>query len=60
MTMVKNGTEIKAGDVLVGYKGGRSYVEEVNDSNTMPGMLVVETEHGFLYLDPDEDFEVAN
>jgi len=60
MALVKSGSKIEPGDVLIGYKGGLSAVEDVYPSNTVPGMLTVETEHGFLYLDPEEDFEVQN
>lgn len=42
-------------DVLVGESGGLSAVYNVEPSNVMMGCLAVETEHGTLYLDADED-----
>lgn len=45
---------------LVGESGGLSAIYEVESSNVMPGMIRVETEHGPLYLDPDEDQTVLN
>lgn len=50
--------ELDSTHVLVGYSGGLSAVYDVEPSNLMPGMMLVETEHGPLYLDPDEDCEV--
>jgi hypothetical protein len=44
--------------VLVGESGGLSAVYDVANSYAMPGLLVVETEHGSLYLDPDLHVEV--
>lgn len=45
-------------DVLVGESGGLSAVYGSEPSNSIPGLLNVETEHGPLYLDPDEEYEV--
>jgi hypothetical protein len=47
--------------VLVGESGGLSAVY-TNDgpSSAMPGLIRIETEHGPLYLDPDEDVEVLD
>lgn len=42
-------------DVLVGESGGLSAVYNVEPSNVMMGCLAVETEHGTLYLDADDD-----
>lgn len=44
--------------VLVGASGGLSAVYEVEESSAMPGLTRVETEHGPLYLDPDEEQDV--
>ena len=56
----KLGSELESGDVLVGDSGGLSLVNEVNSSSSLPGLLAVETEHGFLYLDPDSDFTILD
>jgi hypothetical protein len=52
------GTDIECGHVLIGSMGGQSNVYEVEPSSSIPGLLAVETEHGFLYLDPDCEYEV--
>ena len=57
--MFKLATDLESGDVLVGEAGGKSLIHEVQPSSSIPGLLAVETEHGFLYLDPDEEFEVS-
>lgn len=45
---------LEAGMTLVGGAGGHSKITgEVYSSNTLPGMHVVETEHGTLYLETD-------
>ena len=47
--------------VLVGECGGLSaIVGECKLSSAMPGLFMAETEHGTLYLDPDEAVEVLN
>lgn len=51
-------TELEPGDVLVGSYGGHSSVEDVAPSSARPGLYVVETEHGALYLDPELEVEV--
>lgn len=51
-------TELKAGDVLVGDAGGHCLIFEVARAHVMPGMLRAETEHGPLYLDPEETSRV--
>lgn len=33
---------------------------EVYDSSTMPGLMAVETEHGTLYLDPEEEVLISD
>jgi hypothetical protein len=47
-------------DVLVGESGGLSAVYDSYPSAEMPGCLAVETEHGTLYLDGDEDCTVLH
>lgn len=44
--------------VLVGESGGLSAVYRAGPSFSMPGMMVIETEHGLLYKDPDDEVEV--
>lgn len=51
------GTDLD-GRTLIGDSGGLSLVYEVGASSALPGLLVVETEHGPLYLDPDESYRV--
>lgn len=55
-TKVKFGRELTDEDVLVGESGGTSAVYEVGASSLVPGLLMVETEHGYLFLDPDSEF----
>lgn len=44
------------GDVLVGDAGGRAKITgDIEPSNLVMGCIAVETEHGTLYLDPDEE-----
>jgi len=57
-TLIIGGRELECGHVLIGGMGGQSNVYEVEPSNSLPGLLAVETEHGFLYLDPDGEYEV--
>lgn len=54
----KLGTLLDSGDTLVGESGGLSAIYDVSTSSSIPGLLAVETEHGFLYLDPDEEYTV--
>jgi hypothetical protein len=56
--MIKKNTELSGEDVLVGECEGLSAIFTVAPSSAMPGLLVVETEHGSLYLDPDESSTV--
>lgn len=57
-TILVDGPKLECGHVLVGEMGGLSNIYEVNPSSSIPGLLAVETEHGFLYLDPDGEYEV--
>lgn len=43
---------------LVGESGGLSSIYDVEPSSAMPGLIVVTTEHGPLYVDPDETYPV--
>lgn len=54
----KLGSLLDSGDTLIGESGGHSQIYEVNPSSSLPGLIAVETEHGFLYLDPDEEYVV--
>lgn len=56
-TQVVRNEELTAGDVLVGTQGGRTLVVGGPDAVVM-GALAIETEHGTLYLDPDEESTV--
>lgn len=54
-------TMLNTSHTLVGQCGGlSSVIGDVSMSNVAFGMLMVETEHGTLYLDPDEDVEVLD
>lgn len=44
--------------VLVGESGGLSAVFETEPSHVIEGTLRVETEHGSLYLDPDDEVDI--
>lgn len=52
------GDQLDATMTLVGESGGLSSVHETKPSNLAPGLLVVTTEHGPLYLDPDNCYPV--
>jgi len=54
MSVEKKNRDLDSTDVLVGECEGLSAVFGSYASSAMPGLLVVETEHGSLYLDPDE------
>ncbi len=43
---------------LVGSSGGLSSIYGTNPSAAMPGLVLVSTEHGALYLDPDIAYPV--
>ena len=44
---------------LVGENGGASaIVGEIGQSNSIPELFRIETEHGALYLDPEFDVEI--
>lgn len=52
------GSDLDSSMVLIGESGGLSAIYEVENSSAMPGLLRVETEHGPLYLDPDEGYNI--
>jgi hypothetical protein len=52
-------TNLDASMVLVGDSGGLS-IHEIAPSSLAPGLLVVTTEHGPLYLDPDHHYAVLD
>jgi hypothetical protein len=54
------GSKLDSSMVLVGESGGLSAIYEVGASSAMPGLVRVETEHGPLYLDPDETYPVLD
>ena len=56
-TRVVRNEELAAGDVLVGAEGGRARIVG-GSADVVFGALAVETEHGTLYLDPDEESTV--
>ena len=58
VTKTVRGDALDSTHVLVGESGGLSAVYEAEPSGSMPGFVRVETEHGPLYLDPEELYEV--
>lgn len=55
-TLAKN---LEPGNVLVGDAGGHSQINgNIDPSNLIMGALAVETEHGTLYIDPDEQVTI--
>ena len=57
-TKTVKGRDLDHTHVLVGESGGLCAIYEAPKSGMVMGLLNVETEHGFLLLDPDADFEV--
>ena len=55
-----DGADLKAGMTLVGDLGGLSAVVDFQESSIMPGLVMVETEHGPLYLDPESEYLVLD
>ncbi|SDH40087.1 hypothetical protein [Microbacterium sp. 77mftsu3.1] len=56
-TVAKKVSELTPGDVLV-QNQHRLTVDDVTTSSAMPGFLMVQTDFGYLYLDPDLDIEI--
>lgn len=54
------GRDLDGTMTLVGESGGLSSIYLTGPSNSFPGMVAVETEHGFLYLDPDDEYDVLD
>jgi hypothetical protein len=54
------GRDLTSAHVLVGESGGLSAVYDCNPSSLVFGLVVVTTEHGQLYLDPDALYEVLD
>jgi hypothetical protein len=52
------GRELISSMILVGESGGQSMVYAVDASDIVFGLIEVTTEHGPLYLDPDEQYPV--
>lgn len=48
-------SELNETYILVGLYGGRLRVDNVYPSSSIPGTMVVETEHGCLYLNSNEE-----
>lgn len=53
--IMKSAADLIPGDYLVGDEGNLAAVYEVAPSSSMPGLMSVETEFGFLYLDADPE-----
>lgn len=51
-------TALNGTHVIVGECGGLSAVFDVEPSNAIPGLYRIESEHGVLYLDPDQKIQV--
>lgn len=50
--------EMPCGATLIGDSMGSSLIYQAIPSSSMPGLWLVETEHGPLYLDPDHTYRV--
>jgi hypothetical protein len=59
MSLIKKNCDLTGEDVIIGECKGLSAVFEVSTSSAMSGLLMVETEHGPLYLDPDQYSKVV-
>lgn len=59
MSVIKKNCDLTGADVLIGECEGLSAVFKVYASSAMSGLLVVETEHGALYLDPDQSSRIV-
>jgi len=57
MTEKKKVADLISGDVLTQH-GQRLVVHSTSESSAQPGMTMVETDFGYLYLDPDEEMTV--
>lgn len=52
------GKDLNYTHVLVGESGGLCAVYGNHNSSLVMGCIVIDTEHGPLYLDPDEYYDV--
>lgn len=59
-TRLVAGSDLDDTMTLVGESGGLSSIYETSNSSAMPGLVRLETEHGPLYLDPDEEYPVLD
>jgi hypothetical protein len=59
-TRIVEGSALDRTMTLVGESGGLSSIYGVSLSETMPGLLCVDTEHGPLYLSPDGEYDVLD
>ena len=53
-------TALNGTHVIVGDCGGLSAVFDVEPSTAIPGLYRIESEHGVLYLDPDQKIQVLD
>lgn len=56
-TVTKKISELEFGDIMVQGEN-RLRVDETSPSSQMPGFIMVGTDFGYLYLDPDEEVRV--
>lgn len=53
-------TSLSSIDVLVGESGGLSAIYDTSPSYVMEGCQAIETEHGTLYMDADDEVVVLH
>lgn len=51
-------SEVKGGDLLVGYQNFSRVLEDAEPSSAIPGLVHILTEHGHLYMDPEQEVEI--
>lgn len=54
------GNDLDGTMTLVGESGGLSSIYHNSFSSAMPGLTLIMTEHGPLYLDPDHTYAVLS
>lgn len=57
-TITKLISELTDEDTLVGEAGGESMVYYAFPSSSNPGLWMVETEHGHLFMSPHDEVQV--
>ena len=57
--LYKTNCDLTNEDVLIGECEGLCAIFDVSTSSAMPGLMVLETEHGPLYLDPDQSSRIV-